>query len=169
MSETIQTKYCSKCKKTLPLSEFHKTRRNKDGLQIWCKSCQKAYLKDYQQTEKGKAVRSKGVAKYRQTPKGKAGHRKDSAKYQKTPNGRAVQRKSNAKSKARNPNRIKAESAVHSAIRAGRLPRPDTLLCHYCSKPAQEYHHWKGYEPEHWLDVVPVCIECHTKEHRKIA
>jgi len=148
MSEQIITKRCYHCKQIKPLSEFSKTRTRKGGLQSYCKSCLKAYQKAYQQSEKGKAVFRKASTKHRRTFKGKATMKR---------------------SYARHPNYRKAIYTVNHAIRAGRLSRPDSLLCHYCSNPAQQYHHWHGYEPEHWLDVVPACRECHKKEHRKIA
>lgn len=139
-------KTCSKCKETKSLSEFYKSRRSKDGRQGYCKSCVKAY----QQRFKGKAAISDRVVQkaYHQNERGKAAMKRFYA---------------------RNPNYRKATHAVYCAVRAGRLPRPDTLQCHYCPNPAQQYHHWHGYEPECWLDVVPACVECHTKEHRKIA
>ena len=165
MATEIISKRCPQCKQIKPLSEFNKDRSRKDGLQAYCKSC----LKAYQQSEKGRAVFRKGVAKYQQTPKGKAVMRKAAVKYQQTPKGKVRMRRATAKFNDRNPNYPKAKSAVNHAVAAGRLPRVTTRLCRYCQKPAQQYHHWHGYEPEHWLDVVPACLNCHTKEHRKIA
>jgi hypothetical protein len=37
----IETKFCTKCGRALPLSNFCRSARNKDGLQSWCKDCQK--------------------------------------------------------------------------------------------------------------------------------
>lgn len=159
--EITAEKRCSFCKQNKPFSEFGKERRNKDGLQGCCKSC----IKAYQQSEKGRAANRKAVAKYRRTPNGKIANRKVVAKYQKTPNGKATKKRFYAS----NPNYVKATNAVNHAIAAGKLPRANTRQCHYCPQPAQQYHHWHGYEPECWLDVVPACVECHTKEHRKIA
>lgn len=143
MVTEIIPKRCSQCKQNKPLSEFSKNRSTKDGLQDWCKSC----LKAYQQTDKGKAVYSKAAAK-----------------YYRTPNGKATIYKANAKYRACHIIITKADWAVNSEVRAGRMPRPDTLFCHYCSKPAKHYHHYKGYEPKHWLDVVPTCRKCHKKQ-----
>lgn len=39
----MQEKTCSKCKKTQPVSEFHRNKTKKDGLSIYCKSCNCAY------------------------------------------------------------------------------------------------------------------------------
>ena len=145
----IKMKTCLSCPQIKPLSEFYKNRNTKDGLRYWCKTCEKAHQKAYQQTKRGKAV-----------------HRKRVAKYQKTPNGKAFRRKANAKYNALHPNNIKAINAVNHAIRAGRLPQPNTRFCHYCGAKAEQYHHYLGYELEHWFDVLPVCVECHRKEHK---
>jgi hypothetical protein len=54
---------------------------------------------------------------------------------------------------------------MHAAHYAGLLPPAKTLLCVDCGAQAQEYHHHNGYEPEHLLDVIPVCRACHGKRH----
>jgi len=38
-------KRCAKCKKWLPLSEYHINKQNKDGLHSFCKSCRRGYFK----------------------------------------------------------------------------------------------------------------------------
>src|SRR5687767_11355225 len=60
----------------------------------------------------------------------------------------------------------RARVAVQEAIRRKQLPRPTTLPCVSCGKPAAEYHHHLGYELEHQLDVQPLCHLCHWAEHR---
>ena len=149
MAEPIISKRCPRCKEIKPISEFFKRQQSKDRLQYKCKTC----CLQYNQSEKGRVANRKAKKKYNKTPKGKATKKK----YERTPKGKAVKKRF----KARHPNQIKAKNAVNHAITAGKLPRPDTLLCHYCPKPAQQYHHWHGYEPKHWLDVIPVCILCH--------
>ena len=165
-----EMKTCSKCKQTKRLSEFQKNRAQKDGFSCWCKTCNKVYnqsevgksnRKHYGQSEKGK-TRDK---RYRQSEKGKVADRKGKEKYRKTAKGRLSQKRL----KARYPNKIKARNAINSAIRIGKMISPKLLLCHYCPKPAQQYHHWHGYEPEHWLNVIPVCTDCHQKCKKKIA
>ena len=39
---SVGTKYCIQCKQTKPLLEFHKLTKSKDGLQCYCKECNKA-------------------------------------------------------------------------------------------------------------------------------
>ena len=148
MATEIISKRCFQCKQIKPLSEFSKDQSKKDGLQSYCKSCNKAY----RQSEKGKAAHCKGTAKYLRTPQGKAANYKGVAKYLRTPKGKATMKRFYAS----HPNYRKAHNAVSIAITAGNLPRPDSRRCYYCTKPAQQYHHWHGYKPEHWLDVVPV-------------
>jgi hypothetical protein len=152
MATEIISKRCSKCKQTKPTSKFTKHKSKKDGFRSWCKSCIKVYKKVYRQSERGKAAAAK--------------HR---TKYRKGPGFKAARHREIAKRNARNPNYLKAKGAVSNAIAAGKIPRVNIKFCHYCLKPAQHYHHWHGYEPEHWLDIVPACIKCHTKLHRKIA
>ena len=52
MTEPIKTKNCPKCKRIKPLSEFHKSRATKDGLQNYCRQCKWQYSKQYRQTHK---------------------------------------------------------------------------------------------------------------------
>ena len=80
-------------------------------------------------------------------------------RYEESEKGKAVSKRR----RQRYPERIKARDAVNKAVATGRLLRPDFRLCYYCPKPAQQYHHWKGYAKEVWLDVVPACKECHRK------
>lgn len=42
----MEIKICSKCGKELPVSEFSKNSKAKDGLQSQCKSCQSAAHKE---------------------------------------------------------------------------------------------------------------------------
>lgn len=39
----MDTKQCTKCKKILPVSEFHSHAKTKSGLQSWCKGCSRDY------------------------------------------------------------------------------------------------------------------------------
>lgn len=140
--ETI--KRCSKCKQFKQLSKFNKSKSEKDGLQSYCKTCQRVYS----HSKNGREACRKAANNYRKTTKGKATKKR----FYK-----------------RHPNYEKANHAVNNAITSGRLPRPDTMKCNYCPKQAQQYHHWHGYEPERWLDVIPICMNCHYKRRRRIA
>lgn len=41
----MQTRNCPKCRNDLPLKDFHKDNKRKDGLQLWCNECGKASKK----------------------------------------------------------------------------------------------------------------------------
>ena len=173
MSDTIQTKRCTKCKQIKPISEFYKDAAHKDGFRNYCKTCNRRYNQTekgkarkrcYEQTEKYRAAKKR----YTQTEKGKASQKRyvqsekfkaNQKRYRQNKKGKASYRKAYL----RNPEKFKARKAVTNAIRAGRLPRPDSLQCHYCPAQAEEYHHHKGYAQKHRLDVIPVCIKCHSK------
>jgi len=43
MSQTIITKFCTRCKQIKPVAEFNKSTTARDGLQNWCKECQRVY------------------------------------------------------------------------------------------------------------------------------
>lgn len=103
----------------------------------------------------------KAVKKYQKTVKGRVSHRR----YKQSVKGRAAQKLF----RENHQNYIKAVRAVNSVVRYGRLARPDVKQCHYCPAKAMQYHHYLGYEPEHWLDVLPACLKCHNIKHRKIA
>lgn len=175
MSEPIITKRCSKCKDFKPISEFYKDSLQKDGKDTYCKICRNQAYTKYRQTEKGKKALGRAYRKYAKTNKGKSAQKRylysEKAKvkrkcYLQTEKGKSVRRKILKQYTIRYPDKIKAERTANNAIKNGQLPRPDTRLCHYCPKPAQQYHHWHGYEPKHWLDVIPVCITCHRNAHK---
>jgi len=168
MSEQIISKQCRKCKKIKPISEFYKALTNRDRFRNECRVCYSKYQKEYRQTECGKAAKKRhaqskkgkvALKRYKQSKKGKVTDKR----YAQSEKGRKTRIAAIKKFRVHHPELKKAGDAVNSAIRAGRLPRPDSLQCHYCPAQAKEYHHYNGYAPEHWLDVIPVCIPCHNK------
>lgn len=173
MAESIKTKQCSNCKQIKSFSEFNKDITHKDNHASVCKLCRYAYHNYYRQTKKGKIA----CNRYEQSAHGRAKRKQ----YRESMNGRATMQRFKQTKKYKTgiilrsrhyrqkyPIRIKANNTVTYAIMTGRLPRPDTLKCHYCPAQAKEYHHWHGYEPEHWLDVVSVCCSCHRKYEKQL-
>ncbi len=60
---------------------------------------------------------------------------------------------------------MNSNEIVFWAMKSGDLLPAWMLTCHACSDaPAAEWHHW-SYEPEHALDVVPLCNRCHSWVH----
>ena len=153
----MNTKQCTKCKQTKSTSEFNKDRTTEDGFHVHCKTCKKIYQISHRKTKKGKAIRKR----YKQSEKCKVTEKL----YHQSENGKARDKRFFTN----HPNQVKSVSAINNAIRDSKLIAAKFLLCHCCPKPAQEYHHWHGYAPEQWLDVIPVCKDCHRKYHRKIA
>ena len=82
--------------------------------------------------------------------------------YRQTEKGKESQKRRSEKKRAKFPKRIKARQILNYAVQRGKIPRPESINC-ACKQPAKEYHHHKGYEPEHWLDVVALCSKCHKK------
>lgn len=50
--EEMKTKVCAKCKRELPVTEFHRNKATKDGLQSHCKECAKHYDANKKQQKK---------------------------------------------------------------------------------------------------------------------
>lgn len=142
-------KVCLKCGESKPVSEFSKNRNRKDGLQAYCKACQSAH----------RHARYWGDAEYREK------QREQWRAYRSRPE---IQQKKVEwdKSRGYQTDTVRARVAVGTAVRRGKLPPVSTMVCVVCDEAqAEQWHHHNGYEKEHWLDVVPVCRECHGKEH----
>lgn len=146
-------KQCSKCKEIKSIDEFHDDKTHKDGKRSLCKGCCKKYtltkqgkvaIKKYLASEKSKARRKR----YRQSEKGKAANRKDCSLH-----------------RARYPIREQARKTVSKATARGDILRASELQCSDCNSQAEQYHHYNGYEKEHWFDVIPVCRICHLSRH----
>jgi NAD-dependent SIR2 family protein deacetylase len=140
----MKTKKCCHCKETKPVSDFYKDSNNKDGLYNNCKSCHNFYTTQYGKTEKYKKWRLKYISRFFKTPKGRIKRRKIQKAY-----------------RIKHPLKARARGAIHNATQRGKLPRVASLKCFKCGKKASNYHHLKGYEIKHRLNVVPVCISCH--------
>lgn len=100
----IKLKYCSKCGQDLPLDQFYKCKRSKDGLVWKCKSCSKNYdrefyqknkenllfkNREYENSEKGKLNRQRVNKKHSQTDKGKRSRKR--ANDKRRDNGKLAQ------------------------------------------------------------------------------
>lgn len=82
-------------------------------------------------------------------------------RWKQSSRGREVIREGMARYRDNNPHKTLARRAVNLAVRKGSMPRADSLTCRHCGQQAKEYHHWHGYDVEHRLDVIPLCISCH--------
>jgi len=124
-------KVCSKCGRSLPLSEFYKNKNYKDGLRSHCKNCRKEYQKEYRKTHKEQQKEYK-------------------KEYDKAPSGRYTQYRHRAKHK----NRVfQLTLAQFEAI----ITKP----CIYCGSNTNvgidRIDSGKGYIPG---NVAPCCTMC---------
>ena len=55
--EQPKTKVCKKCGQELPVEYFGKNSATKDGLQIYCKDCQKTWVKQKRERDKEKLIK----------------------------------------------------------------------------------------------------------------
>jgi len=63
--------------------------------------------------------------------------------------------------------RGKITAKMELAIRRGMLPPIGERMCEICGRQASHYHHPYRYSVTHALDVIPLCIPCHSKEHKQ--
>lgn len=135
----ITEKVCTACNKLKSVKYFQKSSLVKDGYNQHCKDCRSAKRKLDRERD------TLATKRWRETLSGMLSQQKHKLKKQKE---------------------ILARQAVRNAIRLGDLPKAIDLNCMYCSNLACEYHHHNGYDEKHFLDVIPLCYDCHGKVHR---
>lgn len=157
----MQSKICTQCGIEKSLECFGKRSSAKDGLMYRCKSCMAANGRAYLATEEGRQKRNEFQARYYQ------GHKEEFKNKSHRWQGENKEHLSHysQKYKSNHPERIKAKSAVYTAMTSGKLIHISECVCAHCSQPANEYHHW-SYQEIHWLDVIPMCATCHRRLHR---
>ena len=156
MSDTIIKKPCIHCQIIKPLFEFHKHSKMKDGHINKCKDCVCEYVRKWGKTKAGRLSDNK----YRHSEKGKISRRR----YNMSVKKKAARIRHSKRYYPTHRTEAKARIQIMMAVRAKRIPRPDTLLCIRCNGNAKEYHHPDYSKP---LDVVPMCTKCHNFFHSK--
>jgi len=63
-----------------------------------------------------------------------------------------------------NPDKLKARSAVHNAVARGALKKT-ACIARECGSEKVHAHHYLGYKPEHWLDILWLCQKHHARTH----
>jgi len=137
----METKTCRECGRNLPLDQFNKQRRSKDGLQPLCRECCSEY------NRKRYAVNSEKI-------------KEDVKRYRaENPNNELGTR---IKACEKNPNQKNAYRAVDAAIRAGVLIKPETCSGCGCNNSDHriEAHHYDYTKP---MDVIWLCTPCHRR------
>lgn len=144
MKTSIKT--CKECGQSQPIDEFYGHSQMADGHLNKCKRCVKSRVRRH---------RSANVERIREydRERAKSGTRKK----------RLAER--SRKFRKENPDKYRAHSAVSNALRSGTLVRPS--CCERCSEtqPALHGHHEDYSRP---LDVVWLCVPCHSARHKEI-
>lgn len=147
------TKFCHKCQASKPVSMFSACRRNKDGLQAYCKGCRLEMQREYRATQPEKYL---DAARRRDPEKNRQACREWSSKN----------REKIYEIRRRYPERDKARRSYRYAIETGVLVRPDT--CEMCGEKPKvgkiQGHHEDYSKP---LEVKWLCVRCHGFVHRK--
>lgn len=135
--ENTMNKQCTKCGLIKNIDDFHVEKSRSDGRYPSCKACVKVYHDEHSKELTKKAA------------EWNASH---PAEIKRNKRNYVVN----------NPHKAQSRVAIHQAVAAGKLPKVTTLICSVCNrKQAEHYHHHRGYERKHWLDVIPVCAVCH--------
>jgi hypothetical protein len=163
-----KSKTCWKCKRDLPLEDFHILRTSPDGRQNICKSCKSELCKERRQSdprvrESCRKAQQRYVRRKLETDKQgfREWKRQHDRKY------RAKNRKKIysviALWKIENPEKWKAECKTRNAIKSGKLIRPNT--CSLCGEEGLiQAHHYDYKKP---LDVDWLCSECHAQQDKE--
>lgn len=166
-------KRCPKCDTWKDESEFNKDKNTKSGLYGWCKKCRTAATMAYSQTPAGIASKKR----FRQSELGRKRAIERSREFRKSDKYKAIKQRYNQSAKgketarrayeiAKTSGKIKARKALNDAIFAGKFPPAKSFKCHFnnqeCSQKI-DYHHYKGYAPENYFDVIPLCRRHHAR------
>lgn len=169
-------KVCKKCGVSKPIDEFGKAKTCLDGHRGDCKKCQNKYTNQWAKDHPEN--RHKSAKKYRTNNPEYATRRNASNKawYQNNKEHAYEYQKqytkdhpdkvtANAKKMyEKHLHKYRARQAVNNEITAGRLAPIKSLACANCGNQAAHYHHYLGYEKEHWFDVIPLCRKCHKND-----
>ena len=134
-------KRCSSCESIKFRSEFYGDRSRVDGLQSYCKRCSDRKIIAYRKKKGGKESHLSACRKYNKSEKGKKCAQKRSFKANRVASRRA-------------------HAMVYYAVKTGKLVRAKECVQENlggCSGRIVA-HHFKGYAPEHYLDVIWLCI-----------
>lgn len=165
------------CGKILPLSDFYRDRKAKDGRMGRCKKCHNERLVEQRRTNpRSKANHLRATARYKKRHGAKV--RKKDRTYYHERGGKEKSEEwkrknwdkviaSLRRSELKNRIKVKARQAVRNAIRRGDIKKPKR--CQKCGRVTAELdaHHYMGYTKRHWLDIKWLCEDCHGHTRRK--
>lgn len=134
------TKTCRRCGIEKDISEFYIHPKMKDGHLNACKLCVRKRVKDYQQTDAGRATQSRRNQKPERKAHIRATAKKWAAKYR---------------------DRRRAQSILAHALLRGSITRPEK--CDECPNTKHISAHHEDYSRP--LDVQWLCPKCHGKRN----
>jgi hypothetical protein len=147
-------KLCGNCRQVKPRSDFNLNTAKSDGLQYRCRACQKIEAT-------APSVRAQKRA-YRATDRGKQVLKASRKKYDTSEKGRRIHAVIQIARHRRDPLKKPAQNALNRAIASGLLTRRPCEVC------GEEYTH--GHHPDYTkpLEVVWLCPQHHSDEHRRL-
>jgi hypothetical protein len=157
MPALLSKKKCGLCMQEKDSECFYKRSRSPDGLQSYCKSCDKKKTLEQRSTPAGREY----VKQWRSTPAGIDSTRK----YLESEAGRKKHCESSKRHRVSNREKALARSSVNNAIKAGEIIKPS--CCERCGTPESTLRDGRssiqGHHPDHSkpLDVIWLCISCH--------
>lgn len=172
-------KTCVDCDETKPVAQFSKNRNSKDGLNSYCKPCASARYKRWREANRERRnqymrewhqANLEHETRYaRERYRNDEEYRRKVLAWQKQYRLRSdAQRRHwiNKKAKGFQNDMTRAHTTVSRAVRRGILPPAWSMVCDGCDEAqAAHWHHHKGYNRQSWLDIIPLCLDCHGKEH----
>lgn len=156
-------KFCSRCKCEKSRSEFYKRSRAKDGLQAYCRECDKATTLEQRSSPEGREY----VRRWRSSESGAASERA----YIESVSGRKVHCKDASVHRKRNPLKTKARRELNIAVKNGTITKP--LNCESCCAILKNRRDGRsglqGHHPDYLksLDVVWLCVKCHRSSENE--
>ena len=149
-------KVCTKCKTEKPITEFHKLRPSKDGLQYRCKACCSVFQRIC--WEKNKEKRAADYKIYCSENKEQIAARKRAWRLVNLERVKANQKAV----RLRHPEKHAARAAARRAIKLGLLKKKP---CQRCGSSVVEAHHEDYSKP---LDVEFLCMDHHIERHSEL-
>lgn len=178
-------KQCSRCKEWKSESDFSKNKARPGGLSEYCRKCFSDYKKEYRKQPSVKEKEAKYSKEHADREKNYLYQRSDKylnyiyhrrrteearqyyvdymREHRKKPEVKAKINEYKRRTFQRDKIKFSARYAVQKQVREGKMPPVKSLKCARCDRQAQGYHHYLGYEKEHWLDIEPLCARCHKE------
>lgn len=168
--------YCKVCARADILSYYHKTKQDdwqkksriKQAIRV-CIDC-----KEHKPTEQfdisitygwrsSVCVPCKRVRSHKDYIKNRDARMERKSEYKKSPQGKETEKRAHYAAMQREPEKYVARYKLRYAVSRGQITKEP---CQDCGKAKVEAHHHKGYEPEHWLDVMWLCRKHHRDIHK---